>query len=158
MGLKSHRPDTMLIQLHYYSKPSLQKLALCLRDSQELHFRRMRRIKSKKISTKKELYRRVLTGRDYIAQNLQKQVHMEEAARAASLSPFHFHRTFTDVFGLSPARFARQLKIERARRLLNGGQYKIKEVAAQLGYADGFSFSKAFKRETGMAPIEFLNG
>lgn len=147
----------MAIQFNTYSKPTLQHLAQCLFDSQELHFQRMRRIKSKKISTKKELYRRVLIGRDYIANNWQKQVFMEEAARMSSLSSFHFHRTFTDVFGMSPARFARQIKIEKARRLLLGGQHNVKEVAAKLGYADGFSFSKAFKREMGVAPIQFLN-
>lgn len=150
-----HKPS-MLIQLSSRSKTYLFRISQCLNDSQQLHLQRMRRIKSKKISTKKELYRRVLIGRDYIAKNWQRQVFMEEIARVSALSPFHFHRTFTDAFGLSPARFARQIKIEKAQRLLCAGEYNVKEVAAQLGYADGFSFSKAFKREMGMAPCCFL--
>ena len=132
-------------------------LTHCLTDSQRAHYYRMERINCKKISTKKELYRRVLIGRDHITDNWQKQLSMEEVAKAASLSPFHFQRTFKAVFGLSPAHFARQVKLKKASQLLKEGGYTVKEIATILGYADGFSFSKAFKREMGVAPLYFQN-
>ena len=47
------------------------------------------------------------------------------------------------------------LKMERARALLEGTSLMVKEIAAALGYADQFYFSRAFKSVNGAAPTEY---
>lgn len=144
-------PTKVLTQRHPFSQ-----LDRCLTDTPQAHYTRMQRIKGKKLATKEELYRRVRLGRDYLARHWQRPVLMQEVAQESSLSQFHFQRTFSAVFGISPARFACLVKIKKAHDLLRSGQYNVKQVAVKLGYADGFSFSKAFKREVGVAPCCFL--
>ena len=82
-------------------------------------------------ATRTRYQERLAKALQYIEDNLDQSLRLEDIAAASYFSPFHFHRTFTDVFGLSPARFARQIKIEKARRLLLGGQYNVKQVAAR---------------------------
>jgi AraC family transcriptional regulator len=49
-------------------------------------------------STREELFRRLLAGRDYLHSHLSGPVLLDAVARAACLSPFHFHRGFTQAF------------------------------------------------------------
>jgi AraC family transcriptional regulator, transcriptional activator of pobA len=66
-------------------------------------------------------------------------------------------RTLTRLSG----RTTKQLILDRvlleAARLLRFSDLSVKEIAARLGFADQFAFSKAFKRQRGEAPLDFRN-
>ncbi len=72
-----------------------------------------------------------------------------ELAKAAGLSPAQLHRVCLTEHGCSPGRVVTRLRLERARRLRDAGM-TLDGIAMQVGYADGFILSKAWKRTYGI--------
>ncbi|MDX1943742.1 MAG: AraC family transcriptional regulator [Saprospiraceae bacterium] len=97
----------------------------------------------------------LLRARDYILDNLDKQLLSKDIAKVAHISLYHFHRLFSDTFGITPAKYIRNKRIEEAKLLLLKHQKSVSEVASQVGYADVYTFSKTFKREVGLPPTEY---
>lgn len=73
-------------------------------------------------------------------------------AALAGMSLSHFRTVFTRETGQAPGRYLQQLRIDRARILLAVHGCSVQECAERLGYADAFSFSRAFKRVVGSSP------
>lgn len=115
---------------------------------------RIESIPAAALSTRQELFRRVLAARDFMVDQWDYNLTHEEVARHACLSPYHFHRTFKEVFGVSPMRWFRRLKLEKARELLKKGQCNVTTAAYRCGFSDVFTFSKAFKKTWGLCPSE----
>lgn len=106
-------------------------------------------------STKQELYRRLLRGRDYLLSSLDGPVLLNEVAREACLSPYHFHRAFTQVFRETPHRYLTRHRLEKARRLLMQTDRSVTEVCFECGFESLGSFSALFRRRFGASPREF---
>src|SRR6185369_2416497 len=66
-------------------------------------------------------YGRVAGAIRFLAENYAKQPSLEEAARAAGLSPYHFQREFSRLAGVSPKSFVAHLTLERAKAHLANG-------------------------------------
>ena len=112
----------------------------------------MRRLNARTPATREELYRRVLTARDFMHDHWQQELVLPDIARQACLSPYHFHRSFREAFGVSPGLWLRRKKMEKAKMLLETGHVTVTETAQMCGFADVFSFSKAFKKVWGVSP------
>ncbi|MDD6883074.1 MAG: AraC family transcriptional regulator [Eubacteriales bacterium] len=80
----------------------------------------------------------------------------EVLAEASGVSTVYFRKLFTEKYGVSPMRYVRQKRIERAQELMRNGCGSVSQVAADTGYASPYHFSKAFKLTTGITPTEFL--
>src|SRR5260221_9893446 len=63
-----------------------------------------------------DTFRRLCRARDLLAAEYQSQVPLDQAAREACLSPFHFHRLFRATFGETPHDFLTRMRMDRARR------------------------------------------
>lgn len=90
-----------------------------------------------------------------IDNNPRRPLSVEELAAGANLSRGAFTRVFRSQFGISPARFIRRKRIERAQRMLLETDATLAELAEALGFVDGFHLSKAFKAITGVSPSQF---
>lgn len=112
------------------------------------------RLPAVRTTTREELFRRVLRGRDFLLSSLADSVSLNEAARAACLSPFHFHRAFQSAFGTTPHRYAVRYRLERARHLLTASDRSITDVCYETGFESLGSFSSLFRRTYGIAPSE----
>jgi AraC family transcriptional regulator len=106
-------------------------------------------------STRQELYRRLLRGRDYILSSLDCPLLLNDMAREAGLSPYHFHRAFTQAFGETPHRYLTRQRLEKARHLLSQTDRSITEVCFDCGFESLGSFSSLFRRNFGLSPREF---
>lgn len=73
-------------------------------------------------------------------------------ATVAGLEQRTLLRRFANATGMTPIEYCRAVRIARARELLEGGQLPQKEIAASLGYADVATFSRVFRRSTGLTP------
>jgi AraC-like DNA-binding protein len=93
-------------------------------------------------------------ARDYIAAYAPKRCDLQEIARVADLTPWHFARAFREQFGVPPHRFQTWMRIDSARRLLAEGRSGA-EVAHLTGFADQSHFVRTFKRITGMTPRQW---
>ncbi len=96
----------------------------------------------------------VMKARRWIEAHADRPVTLDEVARAAALSKYHLIRVFKEAIGVPPLQYHRQLRLQLARRLLEVPHVPIAEVAARVGYTSTTSFTKAFKKEYGIAPSE----
>lgn len=111
------------------------------------------RIPGKRPSTREEIYRRLLRGRDYL-ESSTPPVRLGDAARAACLSAYHFHRLYTAVFGETPHRFLMRLRLERAVNLLERTDRQITGISLECGFATPSAFSNAIRQAYGTTPTQ----
>ena len=112
----------------------------------------LRRLPAVKLSTRDELLKRVLRGRDYMEANLGHALRLEETARAACLSTFHFHRTFKSVFGEAPHEYVSRLRLELASTALQTTEEPVTSIAMRCGFETPSAFTTAFRKRFGRAP------
>jgi AraC family transcriptional regulator len=88
---------------------------------------------------------------------LDDDIRLETLAEVASLSRFHFERTYAARVGEPPMATVRRLRLKRARQLLlEGTKSSITTLAAQSGYGSVAAFSRAFSRAFSLSPTETL--
>jgi AraC-like DNA-binding protein len=102
-----------------------------------------------------ETFRRLCRSRDLLAASYQAQVSLDQAAREACLSAFHFHRLFASAFGETPHDFLTRLRLDRAKRLLASGEMSVTDVCMEVGYSSLGSFSMKFRNFTGRPPSAY---
>lgn len=94
---------------------------------------------------------------EYIRQNLDRRLTLNEVAAAFNFSPNYLSQLFARYAERGFVETITHEKIALARTLLSEGSWKIYEIAEKLGYESAFYFSKVFKKETGMSPREYMN-
>jgi AraC family transcriptional regulator len=87
--------------------------------------------------------------------DLNAKITLAVLARAGHFSPFHFHRVFRDVTGVTPARFLAALRMAEAKRLLLHSRISVVDVSVQVGYDSPGTFSTQFTQLVGVAPGRF---
>ena len=105
-----------------------------------------------KLSTRRELYRRLERARGFLHEHDHRGVTLGEMASAAGLSQFHLARYFKSAFGRSPISYHRSLRLARAADLLAAGGSSVAQVAEATGYSDQVALSHAFRRHYGAPP------
>ena len=115
-------------------------------------FKQLQNIPSLKQSTKKELWRRIAIAKDFIDQNYNKTLPIKKIASEAALSEFHFYRLFKNILGITPHQYILKKRLFEAKLILKQNKYCVNEAAQASGFSDIYSFSKAFKKEYGVAP------
>ncbi|MGW1765919.1 helix-turn-helix domain-containing protein [Streptomyces sp. NPDC002073] len=76
-------------------------------------------------------------------------------ARELGVSPGHLQTLVRQATGRTPAGLRRQQQTLEAKRLLSGTRLTVRQVAAEVGFADPAYFCRFFRRETGMTPGAF---
>ena len=98
--------------------------------------------------------RAVARAEAYLRAHWDRPVSLSELSRAAGLSQFHLHRSFSRSVGLPPHAFQLQLRVDRAKTLLADG-LDIAAVAQRTGFADQSHFTRIFRRSVGVTPGRF---
>lgn len=91
----------------------------------------------------------------WLEANFREPVNLEDAARQAGLSPFHFLRLFAKVAGVTPHQYLLRLRLREAARLLAGEARPVTDVAFDAGFADLSNFVRTFRRAAGVPPRAF---
>ena len=100
-------------------------------------------------------FARLLRARDFLGDCFRERVSLEQAARHACLSPFHFNRVFAQAFGETPHEFQTRARMEEAKRLLLAENDSVTDICFALGYESLGSFSVKFRSITGLSPTAF---
>ncbi len=90
--------------------------------------------------------------RRFIRQHLHQPISLDDLAREARLSKYHFARKFKRITGQTPMSLVNQMRVEAARSLILQTDLTLEAVAAQVGLADASHLSHAFRRLTGRTP------
>lgn len=91
----------------------------------------------------------------YVEQNLDQKISLQELADHVKISPFHFHKIFTEYMGTTPNKFVTDKKIEHAKELLIFTDHPIQNIASACGYDNIQYFSNNFKKNLDLSPSQF---
>lgn len=92
---------------------------------------------------------------DYIHENYQSKIQLEDIAKGCYLNKRYVNRIFKEVTGYSIIQYLIQYRIEKAKRLLAFTSISITELGMELGFCDCQHFCRTFKRVEGMTPMDY---
>lgn len=92
---------------------------------------------------------------DYLRENLDQQLQLQDISKVACFSEFHFHRIFRAYTGETLNNYSNRLKIEKAARLLRYTQLSLTEIALDCGFSSSSTFSRAFRSGFDTSPSQY---
>jgi AraC-like DNA-binding protein len=92
---------------------------------------------------------------NYVDEHLFDDIAVVDLANVACLSVFHFARAFSAAMGMPPHRYVSLMRLERAKTMLAAERASITETAFVCGFSSQSSFTRAFRRATGMTPAKY---
>ena len=94
---------------------------------------------------------------DYINDNLEQELSLQDLAAIAQLSQYHFCRAFKRSTGLSPHKYLTQQRIEQVKQLLQQSSMTLAEIAVACGFTHQSHLHRHFKRSTGVTPTVWMS-
>ena len=95
--------------------------------------------------------------REYINDNYEENISLEQLANLVNLKPLRLLRVFRKALGLPPHAYLVQVRITQAKKLL-ASKMAIAEVAAETGFSDQSHLHRHFKRIVGVTPGQYVRG
>ncbi|BAY84158.1 AraC family transcriptional regulator [Calothrix parasitica NIES-267] len=105
----------------------------------------------KKIGKENQSIQRV---KEYLNDNYAQNISLEELAGIANFSPFYLNRVFHKQVGIPPHKYQTQVRIARAKTLLNN--LSISQVAVKTGFSSQSHFGLHFKKVMGVTPKQYV--
>ncbi len=95
---------------------------------------------------------------NYIEENIDETISLNDIASNTYTSVYHFHRTFKTITGISPMEYVRNRKLALSAEDLSTRNVKVVDVALKYGYESQSGFEKAFYRFHGVTPGRVKKG
>ena len=102
--------------------------------------------------TNNRYHRRIAVVLEYIANNLDAELSIQQLADVAHVSPWHFHRVFRALTGTPLGEAIRAIRPEFCAHELRMTTATISALALDCGYESGEALSRAFRRSFGVSP------
>lgn len=93
--------------------------------------------------------------KEYVLDNLNRELSLGELAALVGLSPQHLCRSFKKAMGVTPYHYVVDARIHEAKEILLGRELSIAEAGLAVGFSSQSHFSDTFRRFTGMSPRQF---
>ena len=93
----------------------------------------------------------------YLEDNFNRKVSFEKLASDLAIGRRNFDRRFKKATGNTPAEYFLRIKVEAAKRSFESSSKSVKEVMFNVGYTDFKAFRNAFRKITGLSPLEYRN-
>jgi YesN/AraC family two-component response regulator len=153
-GISSRYQELFLsvIQEIQLTRPSFEELAALYLKQIFLLLKRIREEGGfKKTEIQKEMEKTVR----YFHENLASNIEIEAYARQLHMSTCWFIRSFKEYSGMPPGRYLTDIRIKKAKELLESTDYSIGEIGGIIGYENPLYFSRIFKKTAGVSPAEY---
>lgn len=119
-------------------------------------FQILRISEKRRSGTSASYIERVNLAIDRINGRLDQPIRLHDLARAAMLSPHHFHRVFQALVGETPADFVKRLRLEKALGMMSLARPpSLTWIALACGFSSSADFSRSFKQRFGIPPSAF---
>lgn len=146
--VRSFKPSSEIANMYYESKV-LELLSLVLHWEENQHsFNNSNRIPD----WEKEQLNKIIT---YISFNYKNSISLDTLTKISCMSHNKLTNSFKQVYGLTITEYIQSIRINRAKEMLLNSNWRIGEIANEVGYKLHGSFSEIFKRTTGFTPIQF---
>ena len=96
-------------------------------------------------------------AQDYIEQNINKKISVEDLAYSVSIGKRSLERRFKLATNNTVLEYVQRVKIESAKLSLENNRKNMSEVMYDVGYNDTKSFRSTFKKITGLTPVNYRN-
>jgi AraC family transcriptional regulator of adaptative response/methylated-DNA-[protein]-cysteine methyltransferase len=103
-------------------------------------------------------YTRIAEAIAYIQNNFTSQPSFEEIAKEINVSPYHFHKMFTDWAGVSPKKFLQYITVQHARAILKHEGKTVFDASFETGLSGTGRLHDLFISIEGMTPGEYKHG
>lgn len=101
-------------------------------------------------------YRLIHRSVKFIEANYRREdLYTPALAEMSGIGETYYRSIFIAVFGVAPAKYIQNYRIEKAKALLVNSTGSIEDIAAATGFANSSYFCKVFKSTTGLTPTEF---
>jgi AraC family transcriptional regulator len=100
-------------------------------------------------------YTKLKKAKDYISENFDKKIVLEDMSAVTGLSATYFHRVFTEAFSITPNEYINKVRMDKARELLVKTTLPVNTIALLCGYDNIPYFSTSFKKYNQISPGEF---
>jgi AraC-like DNA-binding protein len=98
---------------------------------------------------------RLVPAMRFMQEHFRRGPRLTEVAKVVHLSPFHFHRRFTELLGITPKHFMLECQIHQTKVDMMGGQKDLADIARTCGFAHQSHFTSRFKQATGLTPTRW---
>lgn len=153
-GISSKYPELFLsvIREIQLTRPSFEELsALYLKQL----FILLKRIKEEGGFKKTEIQKEMEKAVRFFHENLANNIEIEAYARQLHMSTCWFIRSFKEYAGMPPGRYLTDIRIRKAKELLESTDYSVGEIGGIIGYDNPLYFSRIFKKTAGVSPAEY---
>jgi AraC-like DNA-binding protein len=99
--------------------------------------------------------RRAVEAALWIDANSHREIELEDAARQAGVSAFHFLRLFSGALGVTPHQYLVRSRLRHAARHLADDAKAVTDIAYDVGFNDLSNFVRTFHRAAGVSPLKF---
>jgi len=106
-------------------------------------------------TTSKEVTSDMEEIRSYMANNLDKQLSLDDLAKRANLSNYYFTRVFKKEIGYTPHEYLILLRMNAAKFYLRTTSLSVKDISYQTGFLNECSFCTCFKKTVGTTPASY---
>ena len=97
----------------------------------------------------------VQQAQQYIENNVEEKISMEELSAKFNVGRRNFDRRFIKATGNTPVEYLQRVKIEAAKKAFETNRKTINEVMYEVGYSDVKAFREVFRKIVGMSPLEY---
>lgn len=99
----------------------------------------------------------VIKVQDYIEENFQQKITVEELASTLAIGRRSLERRFKKATGNTVSEYIQRVKVEAAKKSLESSRKNVNEVMYEVGYADTKAFRTVFRKITSLSPLEYKN-
>lgn len=89
---------------------------------------------------------------DYMSFYYMEDISLDYLSRVMYISPAYISKIFKEETGTSPINYLIQIRLQKAKELLESTKTPIKQISKAVGYSDAYYFSKLFKKHYGTSP------
>ena len=92
----------------------------------------------------------------FIKRNYSKNISLSDAAEEIEIGSTYLSKLFKEEVGIGFAEYLGNLRIEKAKYMLEAGKHKMKDIMSKCGFNNYDYFIKFFKKKAGCTPKEYL--
>ncbi|MBN1411878.1 MAG: response regulator transcription factor [Spirochaetales bacterium] len=158
--IKKLKPDIFIVMLTGYSKQEtvLESLRGHADDYLEKPVKPENALNTiwRLLSKKNDMVGGIIEKLKYfINKNYQKEISLKDASEVVCLSPKYISKIFKETVGIGFNGYKLQLRMEKAKQLLDNSDMNVNEIAYKIGYQNVESFMRIFKKIQKCTPSEY---